>query len=92
MAEPVRIMLGVALRGPLEAALWVVRACRVDIEVNDLDAALRLIVTVAGTPRSIAETNIADLGKPQTTPLTSWRQALAALAAKLISERFLSSL
>src|SRR6266702_3979264 len=78
--------------GALKAAFRVVRACRIDVEIDDLDAALRLVVAVAGIPRSIAEVNIADLGEPEATPLTSGRQTLVALATQLISQRFLLSL
>jgi hypothetical protein len=75
--------------GSSKVAFRVVGARRVDVEIDDLHAALRLLVAVAGMPRSIAETNIADLGEPETTPLTSGRQTLLALAAKLIGQRFL---
>jgi hypothetical protein len=80
------------LAATLKAALWIVWACRVDVEIDDIDAALRLVVAIAGVPRSIAQANIADLGEPEATPLTAGRQTLAALAAKLIGQRFLSSL
>jgi hypothetical protein len=73
----------------LKVAFWVVRACRVDVEIVDLDAALRLVVMVAGMPRSIAQKNIADFGEPQATPLTSRRQALLAFTAKLVGQRLL---
>jgi len=81
-----------ALSSHSEAAFWVVRACRVDVEIDDIDTALRLVVAIAGVPRSIAQANVADLGEPEATPLTSGRQTLVALAAKLISQRFLSPL
>jgi len=74
--------------GNLKAAFRVVWAYRIDVEIDDLDAALGLAVAVSGMPRSVAETNIADLGEPETAPLTSRRQTLAALSAKLIGQRF----
>jgi hypothetical protein len=73
----------------LKASFWVVGACRVDVEIDDFDTVLRLVVAVAGMPRSIAETNISYFRKPETPPLTSRRQALLALAAKLVGQRFL---
>jgi len=45
----------VYLGGALKAAFRVVRACRVDVEIDALDAAMRLVVAVAGMPRSVAE-------------------------------------
>jgi hypothetical protein len=87
------LVLGCGPKQPLlEAAFWVVRACRVDVEIDDIDAALRLVMAISGVPRPIAQANVADLGEPEATPLTSGRQTLAALAAKLIGQRFLPPL
>jgi len=73
----------------LKASFWVVGACRVDVEIDEFDAVLWLVVTVTGMPRSIAQTNISHLREPEATPLTSGRQTLLALAAKLIGQRLL---
>jgi hypothetical protein len=72
----------------IKAAFRFVWADRIYVEIDDLDAALVLAVAVSGMPRSVAETNIADLGEPETAPLTSRRQTLAALSTKLIGQRF----
>src|ERR1700752_2416097 len=47
---------------------------------------------ISGAPGSIAQANVADLGEPEAAPLTAGRQTLAAVAAKLIGQRFLSPL
>ena len=73
----------------LEGTLRVVWARRVSVEIDDVHTVLGLAVAVSGMPRSVAETNIADLGEPKAAPLTSWRQTLAALSGKLISQCFL---
>lgn len=87
------LVLGCGPKQPLlEAAFWVVRAGRVDVEIDDIDAALRLVMGISGVPRPIAQANVADLGEPEATPLTSGRQTLAALPAKLIGQRFLPPL
>jgi hypothetical protein len=65
-----------------KAAFWVVRARRVDVEIDDIDTALRLAVAIASVPRSIAQANVADLREPEATALTSGRQTLVASAAK----------
>src|SRR5439155_1983760 len=75
--------------GSSKAASWLVGARRVDVEIDDFDAVLRLVVAVTGMPRSVAQTDISYLREPEATPLTSRRQTLLALAAKLIGQRFL---
>jgi hypothetical protein len=72
-----------------QAAFWVVGACRVDVDIDDLDAALALGMAVAGVPRPVAELKIADLGEEKAFPVASRRQARLAFATKLIGQRFL---
>jgi hypothetical protein len=74
-----------------QAALRLVRARRIDIEVDDFDAALRPSMAIAAMPRPIAKLNVADPGQKQAAPLTSRRQTRFASAAKLIGERFFFS-
>jgi hypothetical protein len=61
----------------------------VHIEIDGLDAALRLGMARAGKPSSIAKLDVADLRQPEATPLASGRQARPALAAELIRQRLL---
>ena len=53
---PVDTAVSTPLRIPkgLKATFWVVRARRVDVDIDDIDAAFRLVEAVAGVPRSIA--------------------------------------
>ena len=74
------------LRG---ATLGVIRALGVYIEVDDLDAALRLGMAGTGTPRSVAELDGADLCQPEATPFAFGWQARSALTAELIGEDLL---
>src|SRR5947209_6009258 len=76
----------------LEAAFWAVRARRIDIEIDDFDAALRLGVAGTGVPGSIPELDVAYLRQPEATPLAIWRQSRPALPAKLIGQRRLLAL
>ena len=80
------------LGGTGKPAPWIVRAFRIDVEIDDFDAALRLVVAVAGIQWAAAEANIADLREPEATPLTAGRQTLLALTTKLIGQRFFLSL
>jgi|SRR5579883_1318859 len=66
-----------------------VGALGIDIEVNDLDAALWLGMAGAADPRSLTELDVTDLRQEQAAPLTLWRQARFALTAKLIGQHFL---
>jgi hypothetical protein len=47
-----------------EAPARAVGAFRVDVEIDDVDAALRLAVAAASVPGTAAQAHIADLGKP----------------------------
>ena len=85
-------MLGCSPSAALKAAFRVVRACRVDVEIDHIDAALRLVVAVASVPRPISQANVADLGEPEATPLTSRWQIGIALSAKLIGQRLFAPL
>src|SRR5207248_6993109 len=76
----------------LQAASRVVGARRVDVEVDDFDAPLRLDVAGAGAPRRIAELDVAYPRQPQAAPLSARRQARFAVTAKLKSQRFLPPL
>ena len=71
-----------------QAAFWVVGACRVDVDIDDLEAALALGVAVAGVPGPVAELNVADFGEEKAFPVASQRQARLAFATKLIGQRF----
>jgi hypothetical protein len=65
---------------------------RVDVEIDNFDAGLRLDVAGAGVPGIITEPNLADLEKPKAAPLTSARQTALALATELVSQRDLPPL
>jgi hypothetical protein len=68
-----------------------VRALRVDVEIDDFDAALLLAVPRAGTPWTIAQVNVADPGEPQALPLASRLKTALALTAELKRQRFFLS-
>ena len=63
--------------------LRMIRARRIDIEVDVVDAALRLGVPRAGVPGPVAQLHVADLRKPKAAPLATRRQSGTALTGKL---------
>src|SRR5215204_2813727 len=58
----------------LHASFWVVRALRVDIEIDYFDAALGCYVTGPGMPRPRVEFDIAHLKQPKEVRLTFGRE------------------
>src|SRR5581483_1055418 len=68
------------------------RGLMIDIEIDDMDAALGLRVCFAGVPWSVPELDIADLVEPKAAPLPVGRQNRSALSCELVSERFLLAL
>src|SRR5690606_14426422 len=65
-------------------------ASGVDVEIDVLDAALRLAVLAAGTPGPVDHFSAAHLGKRETFPLPTHR-TLAAAALELPGQRLLGS-
>src|SRR5665213_845802 len=72
---------------PRSAPRRLVGAERVDVEIDDLDTALRLFVAVPGTPRPVAKPDIADPRQRQTAPIPAAWQARLARAAELERQR-----
>lgn len=64
----------------------------INIEINNLDAPLRLGMRLTGTPRPITKLDITDFIQPQTTPFATARQAAPALPGKLIRQSLLLAL
>jgi hypothetical protein len=73
--------------GASKAAFWIVRACRVDIEIDRLHASLPSGVAGAGVPGPIPELSVADPGEPKAFPLASRRKAAVASPGELVGQR-----
>ena len=71
------------------AAPWAVRAFRIGVEINNLDAALWLAVTVATLPWAIMQARETHLGQEQAAPFAARRQTGAAVAPDLEGQRLL---
>ena len=57
----------------MEPSLRVVRAVRVNIEIDDLDTARRLLMTIAAVPWTFTELDVADIGQKEAAPLAATR-------------------
>src|SRR5690349_20941611 len=69
-----------------------IRASRVHIEIDVVDACMRLCVARADAPWSVTQLDVADLRQPETTPVAFRPQTRVAFPAELIGQRFLLSL
>src|SRR5690349_10981552 len=68
------------------------RFSRVHIEIDVVDACMRLCVARADAPWSVTQLDVADLRQPETTPVAFRPQTRVAFPAELIGQRFLLSL
>jgi len=75
---------GVVLKGSFQDSLRLIWTVRIDVDVDVLNAPLRLLVTIARDPRTIIELNVADLRQPQAAPFAIRRQSRPALTSKLV--------
>src|SRR4051812_19858008 len=75
----------------LQHALWTIWAVRVDVDIDVLNAALRLCVTRTRDPRSIMERCFTDFRQEQATPLSTGRQTGFAPACELKGQSLLPS-
>jgi len=60
---------------------------RIDVEIDDVDAGLRLLVTGTRIPATVAKLDVARLREQQTPPLAAAGKAAAAFAGELEGQR-----